>query len=123
MNSIELKIIIEEELNSYEAEQPPEGSTLGNPWSNDKVMSYLPKLKSALVEPYEQEMLLRETKQQIKEKKEEYVTFWVIAEDRGYYQWYDPETKEYGLASKCSESNKIECIGIRGDLVGVYCAM
>ena len=121
MNSNEIKELIETELSDYKATQPKEGSTIGEPWSNDKVMSYIPKLRAALVEPYLQKMLLEETYEQIKSKNDEYANYWVIAEDGGYYQWYEPETKEYGLAQ--NNNNQFVSIGVRGDLVGVYCAM
>jgi len=121
MTSNEIKEMIETELSGYKATQPKEGSTLGVPWSNDKVMSYIPKLKAALVEPYLQKMLLKETYEQVKSKNDEYANYWVIAKDGSYYQWYEVETKEYGLAQK--NNNQFVSIGVRGDLVGVYCAM
>jgi len=121
MNKNEIKTLIESELKNYKAIQPKEGSTIGVPWSNEKVASYIPKLKAALVEPYLQKMLLKETHEQIESKQKKYANYWVIAEDSGYYQWYEPESNEYGLA--VINDDQFESIGIRGNLVGVYCAM
>jgi len=39
MNSKETTEILESELNGYKDTQPKEGSTIGDPWSNNKVMS------------------------------------------------------------------------------------
>ena len=123
MTSDKIKKIIEAELSTFVHVAPAPGTTVGIPWTEEKVMSYIPKLRAALVEPYLRTFLLRDTYEQIKEQKEEYADYWVIAEDGGYIQWYDPATKEYGLAQKDVSDNQYVSIGVRGDLVGVYCAM
>jgi hypothetical protein len=43
--------------------------------------------------------------------------------DAGYLEWYDPATGEFGLACHMEESAVPVSIGVRGDLVGVFCAM
>ena len=124
MTSEEIKNIIETELNEFLYQEPEKGSTLGTPWSADKVASYIPKLKAALVEPYLQRMELGETYAHAISEKSEYAEYWVIAEDGGYFEWYDPLTKEFGLAQKSTlDAEQFISIGVRGDLVGVYCAM
>ena len=113
MTSTEIKKIVEADLSSYKYEEPE--TTLGDPTSETDIMSYIPKLKAALVEPYLQKILVSES-----EKLKEY---WVIAVEDIYYQWYDPTTKEYGLATESENKNHLVSIGVEGDLVGVYCAM
>ena len=57
-------------------------------------------------------------------KTVEYATYWVIAEEDQYFEWYDPETNEFGLAQRSSlNEDELVSIGVRGDLVGTYCAM
>jgi len=123
MTSEEIKKIVDKDLDSFEYIAPEPGATYGEPWSEEKVMSYLPKLKAALVEPYFQKFLLKETYEQAEEGHNEYASYWVIAEEDPYYQWYDPDTNEYGLAQKSALDDQLVSIGVRGDLVGVYCAM
>jgi hypothetical protein len=120
MNSEDISKIIDEELSNYTYEAPELGSTYGKPWPEEKVMSYIPKLKNALVKPYLQRFRLSEKKEHL--NSEIFVDYWVVAKDGGYIQWFDPETNEYGLGTK-TDSGEFVSIGVRGDLVGVYCAM
>jgi hypothetical protein len=115
MTSTEIKKIIEAELNTYKYEAPEPETTLGEPWSEADVMSYIPKLKAALVEPYLQNILVSES--------EGIKNYWVIAVEDIYYQWYDPTNEEYGLATESKNNHHLISIGVEGDLVGVYCAM
>ena len=124
MTSAEVLKIVEADLKAFKYAAPELGSTVGVPWTEDKVMTYIPKLKAALVKPYLQSFLLKETYEQINDNKKEHASYWVIAEESGnYYQWYDPDNNEYGLAQKSESRNDFISIGVRGDLVGVYCAM
>ena len=124
MTSEEVKKIIQTELDAFQFEAPKKGSTLGEPWPEDKVASYIPKLKAALVEPYLEQMELSETYAHIKSEKPEYAEYWIIAEEDSYFEWFDPSTQEFGLAQRSTTDNeKFLSIGVRGDLVGVYCAM
>lgn len=120
MDDRDISQMIDAELAAYTYDKPEPGSTLGEPWSEDKVLSYIPKLRRALVSPSVQKFLLQETYEQI--GSESFADYWVIAEDQGYVQWFDPETQEYGLGNK-NEDGTYTSIGVRGDLVGVYCAM
>ena len=120
MNSEDITKIVEHELSTYLYEQPESGSTYGKPWDKEKVLSYIPKLKKALVKPYLQRFRLSETKEQLENPA--FAEYWVVAVDSGYIQWFDPELREYGLGKE-TENGEIISIGVRGDLVGVYCAM
>ena len=120
MDSNEVSKIIKAELNSYKYEAPESGTTYGAPWSEEKVMSYIPTLKKSLVTPTLQKFLLAETPNQF--GKNIYAKYWLIARDKGYVQWYNPETSEYGLGTE-SKDGQFCSIGVKGDLLGVYCAM
>jgi hypothetical protein len=120
MNSEEISKIIEAELSSYAYEEPEPGTTYGKPWSEEKVLSYIPKLKNALFTPYLQTFRLSECKEHF--ENEVFAEYWVVAKDGGYIQWFDPESNEYGLGTETKEGQFVS-IGVRGHLVGVYCAM
>jgi len=120
MSSEEIRKRIEQELSTYSYEQPGPGSTYGEPWSEDKVLSYIPKLRKALVKPYLQRFRLSESNEHFENAV--FAEYWVVAINDGYIQWFDPESKEYGLGTE-TDKGEIVSIGVRGDLVGVYCAM
>ncbi len=120
MNSEDIRKIIDAELSSYAYEEPEPGTTYGKPWTEEKVLSYIPKLKKALVKPYLQRFRLNESKEHF--ENEVFADYWVVAIDGGYIQWFDPESNEYGLGTETDKGELIS-IGVRGDLVGVYCAM
>lgn len=120
MNSEEISQIIEKELEAYVFDEPEPGTTLGKPWTEEKVLSYIPKLRKALVTPYLQKFRLSETCAHF--DTQVFENYWVVAIDEGYIQWYDPKNKEFGLGTESADGELIS-IGVRGDLVGVYCAM
>lgn len=123
MDQQSLLMLIRDTLASYHYEPPPPGSTIGVPWTPDKVYGYVEKLSGALVEPYVQRFELRETYEQVGLSQPTYADFWVIAKgDGGYLEWYDPTTGEFGLGIQQGSEIPVS-IGVRGDLVGVYCAM
>jgi hypothetical protein len=118
-----LSILIRDTLATYHYVPPPPGSTVGAPWTPDKVYGYVERLRGALVEPYVQRFELRETYEQARESEPTYAEFWVIAKgDGGYLEWYDPATGEFGLGIQQDSESPVS-IGVRGDLVGVFCAM
>lgn len=112
--------MVQDELRTYSYEEPELGTTLGKPWSEEKVLCYIPKLKRALVKPYLQRFRLEESGE--RRDHPVFAEYWVVAIDHGYLEWYDPESGEFGLGAETVEGEMIS-IGVRGDLVGVYCAM
>ena len=120
MNSEDISEIVEKELGSYAYGAPEPGTTLGEPWSEEKVLSYIPELRKALVKPYLQRFRLSETSEQF--KTQVFEDYWIVAVESGYIQWYDPKSQEFGLGTE-SADGEFTSIGVRGDLVGVYCAM
>ena len=124
MDRQSLTNLIHETLASYHHVPPPFGSTIGTPWSTEKMYRYVEKLKSALIEPYLQRFELRETYEQARVSEPSYAEYWVVAEgDGGYLEWYDSVTGEFGLGIRQEGSAVPVAIGERGDLVGVFCAM
>jgi hypothetical protein len=122
MNRDAVSALIRETLACYRYELPLPGSTVGVPWSAKKVGVYVEKLEEALVEPYLQRFELRETHEQMTRQEPMYAEFWVVAESGSYLEWYDPNTGDFGLGQRIEGSATPVSIGVRGDLVGVFCA-
>ncbi len=101
----------------------PTESTVGIPFSADKMSDYVQELKAALIEPRLQRFELRETYEQVVRHAPEYADYWVIAERDMFMEWYDPATGDFGLAHRVEGSVNPVSIGVRGDLVGVFAAM
>jgi hypothetical protein len=118
-----LSALIRETLARYHHEVPGSGSTVGVPWSAEKMRLYVEKLKEALVEPYLQRFQIRETYEQTVGREPIYAEYWVVAESGSYLEWYDPTTGEFGLGQRVEKSPTPVSIGVRGDLVGTFCAM
>ena len=116
----EIERIVARELESYSYEKPAPEATIGVAWSEEKVLSYIPKLKKALVTPRLRQF--RVTTDAEYRGTETFEDYWIVAEDHGYVQWYDPKSNEFGLGEE-SAGGGFSSIGVRGDLVGVYCAM
>ena len=120
MNNKELRQFCENELESYVYDVPE--SAIGNPWPKEKVDAQLNQLRSSIVDPYLENMELRDTYEQMKKKEPEYMQLWVVADDRdGYKVFYDPSAEEFGLATYARGEIPIT-IGVRGDFVGTFMA-
>jgi hypothetical protein len=115
--------LVREALAGYRYEPPPPGSTTGVPWSADKVFAYVERLKACLVAPYLQRFELRETYPQCAAVEPTFADYWVVAESSGYLEWFDPAAGEFGLGQRIDGQAVPVSIGVRGDLVGVFCAM
>jgi hypothetical protein len=123
MKSEDVSQIVRCEIDEYQYEKLEPGTTLGVPWSEEKVLSYIPKLESALVPPYQQKFYLRDTYDQVKATETAEVTYWVVAKTDSYIEFFDPVKKDFGLACASSDGELPSTIGVRGDLVGVFAAM
>ncbi len=123
MNKEELQQYCVKELAEYEY-SVSEGA-LGNPWSTEKVEAQLKECASAIVEPYQELIVLRDTVEQMKSKSPIVCKAWVVANDKkGYLVFYNPNVEEFGLASYLpgSESSMAQSIGVSGDFVGTFMA-
>ncbi len=77
----EVERIVARELESYSRREPVPEAVLGEPWSEEKVLSYIPKLKNALVAPHLQRFdVSTDPEYRGTERHEDY---WIVAEDRG----------------------------------------
>jgi hypothetical protein len=116
--------LVRETLASYGHEPAPQGSsTIGLPWSAEKLRGYLERLEGALVEPYLQRFELQETYEEIRQPGLSFADYWVVTEIGNYLEWYDPNTGQFGLGQHCGGSALPISVGVRSDLLGVFCAM
>lgn len=124
MDQKAIKTLVCQTISEYVYEAPLAGSTIGVPWSEEKVLGYVEKLRAALVEPYLQRFELRETYEQVSAQFDpSHCDYWVVAEGCHYLEWFDPLTGDFGLACRSNDGAIPVSIGARGDLVGVYCSM
>jgi hypothetical protein len=123
MLSHDVARIVRKELEEFTYEVPPPGTTVGVPWSEEKVRSYLPKLRAALVEPYVELFQVRDTYEETQVEPPITADYWVVAEAEHYIEFFDPDRKDFGLAERVGQGGTLRTIGVRGDLVGVFCAM
>ncbi len=123
MTSDDIASLIAVELEEYHYKAPPSGSTLGKPWSLDKVTAYVEKLRKALVKPYLHKFVLDDTYEQMTAVEKQVVEYWVVAEAELYCEFYDPSANDFGLAEPPVSDRISRTSGVRGDLIGVFCAM
>lgn len=124
VNAAQVTELVERLLKEYEYVPSESGTTVGTPWSTDKVGRHVAMLRQFLVPPYKLRFLLREGGNLPKPGAAEIEEYWVVAERPGYYlEWYDPDTEEFGLGEPAVGGQPAVSIGVRGDLVGVFCAM
>jgi len=123
LSASEISNIVARELAGYVYETPQPGTTFGVPWSEEKVRGYIVQLNAALVMPFLQMFTLRETVSQIDAVPPETAEYWVVAVSPGYVEFYDSRSGEFGLATEGHADGLPVTIGVRGDLVGVFCAM
>ena len=120
MTSSELRERILEEIDTYDHAEP-EG-TLGQPWTLEKVQGHIRQLTDALVEPEVVSFICRDTYEQMRAEPPVVRNYWLIARtDKGDIVFFDESADEFGLAKGDAFASP-ETIGVRGDLIGVFCA-
>lgn len=123
MTPLDIEQIVLRLFSEYRYQLPEPGTTVGTPWSAEKVGAYVDLLKQSLVPPRLERFALAETYEQVMAGATERADYWVVAERGEYLEWYDPTTNEFGLAQFAADGDGLVSIGVRGDLVGVFCAM
>jgi hypothetical protein len=118
-----IELLVRNELAAYAYEAPSNGTTLGEPWSESKVAKHVELLKECLVTPRLERFLLAETMEHSNATEQMYSEHWVIAMTDDHVEWYDPSSGEFGLAERHPTKPGFVSIGVRGDLVGVFCSM
>ena len=123
MTPHQIQKLVDQEITSFEFVEPAPDSTIGEPWPESKVRSYIDNLKGDLVTPYKRRFVLRDTAAQMSECPPDEADYWAVAEAESYLEFYDPCAKEFGLATPGTGDSLPETVGVRGDLISTYCAM
>lgn len=122
-SSADIAALVAALIDHHQYEPPALGSTVGVPWSAEKVATHVALLKQSIVPPRLESFVLSETYEQISASTRAIAKYWVVAECEDCVEWYDPSTKEFGLGQRSSDGSGLVSIGVRGDLIGVFCAM
>ena len=122
MTPEQIEKMVQHDLVAFEAAPPKPGPTVGIPWSTFKVQESIAALRASLVTPYSQRFVVKDTGEQMRMSPPQTASYWVVAEAEPFLEFYDPETREYGLAMR-SRDGIPQTIGVRGDLIGVFGAM
>jgi hypothetical protein len=123
MNAAFISGLVAQELANYRYEAPAPGTTLGVPWPEAKILEHLKQLRASLVEPYLQRFTLRGSVEEINSVSLLSAEYWVVAVTSAYIEFYDQDNREFGLAEMGRNGKDPVTVGVRGDLVGVFCAM
>lgn len=122
MTSEEVQTIVAGELAAWRPPVVDPGTTIGTPWTADHYAPHVERLRASLVQPYKQRFELREYDDPGRGREGGEAEYWVVAVTKEMYLWYDESTGEFGVGEPSSENSLPASIGLRGDLVGSFCA-
>jgi hypothetical protein len=121
MTGAELKRRLTAEMAAYLESyvEPAPGTTIGIPWSKDKIATEIDQMKVCLVEPFAAEYKNNDEPGQEPTRR----SCWVVATDDTYGLVFDLIADEYVLVSRSSSSaSNWASFGIRGDAVSTFLA-
>ena len=121
MTGAELKRRLTDEMAAYLESyvEPAPGTTVGIPWSKDKIAAEIDQMKVCLVEPFAAEYKNNDERGQDPQR----LKCWVVATDDTYGLAFDPMANEYVLVSRSSSfASDWASFGIRGDAVSTFLA-
>lgn len=98
------------------------GTTIGTPWTPERYRAEIERLRRALVKPYEQRFALEETHDPERARAGGEATYWVVAATGKMYLWYDEASAQFGVGEPGREDALPVSLGLRGDIVGSFCA-
>lgn len=81
------------------------------------------EMRAAVVKPYLHQFLLVDSYKQLTSPAKSIVLYWVVAETQMYSVFFDPRTKEFGLADPLGYGLIPKTVGVRGDFADTFCAM
>ena len=111
MTASDVASLVRQQLENYKYPLTT-ATTLGKPWSLEKIDSELASLRSALVLPSQRLLLDHKQREQ---------TVWLVAADSKAAVYFDQNGKEFGLGFLTPEGT-IEDSNVRGDLVSTFMA-
>ena len=122
MTSDEVKAIVQRELDAWRPPAIEPGTTHGLPWTAEQYRPEIERLRTALVSPYEQRFDLQETDDPDHARIGGDAVYWVVAATGEMFLWYDEANAEFGVGEPRKDGSLPKSIGLRGDLVGSFCA-
>ena len=110
------------ELAAYIHVTPKPGTTVGTPWSAERVAQCIAERKTKFVAPYRS--LLRVLQSDRRPEIAGLPTdVWIVWEDGDFLVFFDPVNEYYGLAAWQPDTDVPTYWGVYGDLVYVLCAV
>jgi hypothetical protein len=122
MNSEHVQAIVGRALSTWRAPEVTPGSTAGVPWTEERYRAEIAGLQAAIVAPYKQRFLLDETYEHAIASEKSEAEYWVVAATPDTLVWFDETTGDFGLGRPAPSHSLPRSIGVRGDLVGSFCA-
>ena len=122
MTSDDVKAIVAQSLAAWRPPDVAPGTTVGVPWTAERYAPKVERLRAALVTPYAQRFALREYDDPERTRIAGEVVYWVVAATGDMYLWYDEATGEFGVGEPGPAGALPTSIGLRGDVVGSFCA-
>jgi hypothetical protein len=120
MTSEDVQAVVAQALAAWQVPVVESGSTHGIPWTAERYAPMLERLRASLVAPFRQRFELAEydERRHLAEKAE----YWVVAVTEEIYLWYEEATGDFGVGERTSDGTLPRSIGLRGDIVGSFCA-
>jgi hypothetical protein len=116
---LRLRLKVEQHIETYVYQFP--SGMIGNPWSDARIKQGLEQFKRSLVEPYWEEVEIRDTFDQVSMAVAPRRQCAVVADDgEGMLLLFDPVEGSFVLAQR--EAHGLITFGVRGDAVGCFLA-
>ena len=122
MNSEAVQAIVARELAAWQPPVTESGAMHGIPWAAEQYAPKVERLRASLVTPYKQRFTLREYDDPERRHAVGEAEYWVVAVTDGMYLWYDETTGDFGVGEPDTNAAFPTSIGLRGDIVGSFCA-
>lgn len=122
MTSDDVKAIVSQQLAAWRPPVVEPGTTVGVPWTAEQYRPEIARLEAALVAPFEQRLALQEFDDPELRRVGGEAVYWVVAATPEMFVWYDAITGEFGVGEPSQEGGLPKSIGLRGDIVGSFCA-
>lgn len=123
MEPSSLKRFVLEDMQRFfnEYELPPTGTTVGQPWSKERVALELGKMQLCVVDPSLVECKVMDTLEEMNANPPVRRQCWLVAIDGDYGLLFDPVANDFALAGNSAEHGWAT-FGIRGDAVTTFLA-
>ena len=121
MTSEDVQAIVVRELAAWQAPVAEPGETVGIPWTAEQYAPEVERLRASLVTPYKR-FVLRETDDSERRHVVGEAEYWVVAATEEMYLWYDETAGDFGAGEPRPGGALPTSVGLRGDIVGSFCA-